>query len=1120
MPQLTNEQEQVVFHDSGNILVSASAGSGKTHTMIERVKRLVLQKNVNVNEILCVTFTEKAAAEMREKLKKALSENVNKENERHIKNQLVLLPTADISTMHSFCGRLIRTYFFKVGVSPDFAVMDETNSVAMKYECVEQAFKEFYDLEDEWFLKLVDRHGGRTDAKLVELVISAYDFCNSEARPDEIMEKYRFNYSPEGFKLLLDKYKGYLDGELIKIREEVIGALEVFNNYNLPKAISFAESIIADIDFVVSNEDVYVVKAFEDYSIRLDFERKIDETVLEYKQIVADCRDRLKKLYKRFAKHLSTREKDVEKLGEWYEHTSHFIDVIKRFSQIYYNAKRDENVVDFNDLEHFALEILSDGEIRQTVKNKYKYVFVDEYQDTNGVQEEIINAVSNDNLFMVGDDKQSIYGFRGCRPEYIINKLSTMQQNGQKVVMLNHNFRSSAAVIDTVNRIFSFCMTKEYYGENYKGRSELIAGDKWQTENVGRSEVHLLLKPESEDKAERPRIYDVLSEANDVSDDAPPISSLVAKIIDEELYTHKTYYDPKERKYKNLTYGDIVILTRNKNGTYVKNLVKGLIKHNIPVVSDVKESVCSFPEIITVINALKVVDCFKQDMPLASTLKSPIGKFTDEDLVEIVSFFQTENPKVKEWGFSDAYRYYLDNADTALNLKLKEFDAYMERLRALSDFIGAEGVMNKLVKDCDLESYFLSERQGKSKVGRLRRFMRASVMLDKKLTVKELLYKVETAPDSFGFSDGGEENAVRVMTIHASKGLEFPVVIACGLERAFNNSEESEDVLFSRKYGFAVKSYDDDARTKDETFLRGIVREDMKRERTAEEMRLLYVATTRAQYSLHLTFEASDDLRRTHFNGASRFLDYVPSDMELTEHTVDEFDFITLKKGVRKVIISEPDEKIKNDMQKDFAYSYPFAPDTVLPLKIGVTAAVKNLEEENSPTFVLFDEPSPDIEKGNIAHKILEYFNFDRIDDFSGQIKELIKDGIVCESDVLKVNLERIERAVKSGAFDGFNRMKLYREKSFIAAVPASIILDSDSGEDIVVQGIIDLLAVDGDSARIVDYKYSALSGKSLLDRYKKQLDIYAFVAQKLLGKKISGKTLVNLFTGDVIDFN
>lgn len=1121
---LTKEQFEVIMHDDGNILVSASAGSGKTHTMIERIKRLVINKGVSVNNILAVTFTEASAFDMKSKLKNAFVDVISGKADEQIfgkidqnkvnecERQLSDIATADISTLHAFCGKIIRNYFFVAGVSPDFKIIDQADANVLKKQAIEKTFKELYEKGENDFLTVVDRHASdRTDKALKELVLSVYDFCFSEAEPFEFANKFEYFYSKEGFDEVLSEYKDALDRLLLPFMHKIHFALNTFRNEGLTKGVQFAQDLLDAVTSVYDCTDIYQVKAFENFKIKLDFERKLSETSLEQKQVVAKVRDDFIKILKRFLKCVGqTKEQDEYKNKTCFNHTRIIVDIVKKFNENYSNIKREENALDFNDLEHFALKVLQDKQVIEVLKSKYKYIFVDEYQDTNGVQEKIISLLSNDNLFMVGDVKQSIYGFRGCRSEFFTRKDLVMTNNGEKVVRLNHNFRSANAVIKMVNAIFNFCMTKSVYGENYKGVSELIAGGIYPEEYQGRAQLHFLIKDEVLEKTvEKPRIYDLLKEnVKEEQSDAIKTASLIADIIQDEL--GKKYFNPKTKEFQNVTYGDIAILTRNRK----KEIVKGLIQQGIPIASDVADNVCDYPEIKVMINALKLVDCFLQDLPLVSTLKSAIGGFSEEELLEIVRFYENERPK-DYGGFKEAFFYYLERANTKLKTRLLEFKKYFDNVRLVSDFIGAQGVLQKLILDKDIQAFLLAQPSGVNKVDRLKRFVSASTVGDKIYTVREFLDRIENCPEAFGLTPFSSEDTVKIMTIHSSKGLEFPVVITCGLDSQFNAEDEREEILTDRQFGLAVKHYQDDARVKNETVLRGLIRENMRAERIREEMRLFYVATTRATYSLHLIISGKEDKRESEFNGANKFSDFIPSFIPATETFASQLAFSNRAVGNRKVIIVKPDQTATEQIKKAIDYRYPFMCDTTLPLKGSVTGLSKN-QEEGVYTKVIFDEQTPDAESGTIAHKILENFDFVK-GDLYAQVGDMVKNDLLTKEQIDRINLDRLNKVILSGAFDNLKGKTLYREREFLVNVKASEVFDTPSDEQILVQGVIDLLAINGDNAEIIDYKYSSLSASSLELKYKKQLDLYAYAVEKVLNKKVIKKTLVNVFTGETV---
>ena len=1118
MAEFTREQKIAVQHKSGNILISASAGSGKTHTMISRLVRLVVEENVDVNQVLALTFTEKSAIDMKEKLKKALSDC--KGDKERIYKQIALIPTCDISTLHAFCARLIRSFFFEVGLSPDFSVADESIKNKMQLECMDKTFKEFYERKENWFYSFIDRHAvGRKDDALKQLILSAYEFCISEQDPYALLDRYKFEYEKENFEHLLEQYKADLVREVERLYNDLVFAQTSLEKMGLTKGLEITNLVALDMEKVLSAQSVYVVKSeFSNFAVRFNFERNLTQEQEQLKQTVKNARDKFKKIIERFNKNLcQDAEQEFSQFQSVKEHTENFVKLVKRFDEIYSLEKREENLLDFNDLEHFALKILKNQSIINSLKEKYKYIFVDEYQDINGVQESILTSLSNDNVFMVGDVKQSIYGFRGCKPDFFANKFIKMKESGQAVLTLNHNFRSAKRVIDIVNQIFNYSMTKEYFGSDYKKDAQLVGGGVYPENQVGRAVLHNLGKEErKKSQDETPRVYDILSEIDkekQIKDNH--IASLITEIINDELT--KTYYDVKEGKEKKVSYGDIAILTRNKRTGYVEDLVKGLTLRDIPVVSEVSEKICDFPEIQMMINALKLVDCFNQNIPLASTLLSPIGQFTNEDLSKIAcAFSDTENAKEnKRWEFIDAYNYYAVNFTDELAERIRDFNKYISELSFTAHFVGAQGVLNRLITKNDIESFLFAENNGKKKVARLRRLLSATVEGDKKLTVKEFLERVDGSPDAFTFTDNQSEDAVKVMTIHASKGLEFPVVIVCGLERDMRGEDEYVEYLASRKHGFAFKHFDDQKRIKSETLLRAVIKEELKRERVKEELRLFYVASTRATFSLHLTYEGEMKERAPIFDGAEKFIDYVPNTIQALIHEPEDFDFTERKGYGRKVIIGQTDQQVVEKLKKDFEFIYPYSEDTLLPLKMGVTKVSHS--EQTEVVHLLFDEPTPDTEKGIIAHKIMECFDFNSETSLFDQVKTMVDNGILTDEQVKKVNLQRINSAIQSGVFEGVKNTKLYREKVFLTTVDANTILDTKSKEPVVLQGVIDLLSIDKDGATIVDYKYSSLEKESLKRQYKKQLELYAYAVNKVLGLNIKDMVLVNLFTGQTI---
>ncbi len=1128
----TKEQLDAILHSKGNLLVSASAGSGKTHTVIERLKRLIIQEGVKVSEVLAVTFTEAAATDMKDKLKKALINAVNGDysrelygqlNDEQILNlaeQLKEISTADISTMHSFCARLIRSYFFVAEVLPDFKILDQAEANAIKLNCMDRVFAEFYEQGEDWFFNLVDRHSQkRTDGEFKKTMLSAYEFCDQEAYPEQFALTYEQIYTEENLKSLLDWQLKTIKSELDELLIGVSNAVRVFDEIFFPKCNKIALSLLGTLKELIALKDVYAYRnfVFVGQDLRSSEKKKSDyqKEWSAIKQANGEISSILDKLKKVLGENYNS---DVKCFNECKEHTAGIVKILKRFREVYSQEKAEENGLDFNDLEHFALKVLSDEATRKEIKEKYKYIFIDEFQDTNGVQDRIVSMLSNDNVFMVGDDKQSIYGFRGSSSKFFTKKMSDMQKSNEKIIRLNNNFRSADKVIEFVNAVFNHCMTDDVYGNDYRN-SALIRGGLYPEDKSGRVELHFLQTEKEEKETEEPRIYDVITEqVFEGKDNSLLQAKMIAKIIDEELV--KTYYCIKDKKEKQITYKDIAILCRAKNGEYISELISGLIRCGVPVGTETKENVCDYPEIQTLINILKLVDCALQDYPLASTLKSPVGGFCEEELYDIVRYCE-DNCLDTYATFSDSVQYYLEYGNNlAIKNKLQDFFDFLHKLRTLSDFIGAHGVLNNVIIKSNYEAYCYVQKQGESMVERVKRFVASSIVNGKTLTIKEFLNRIEKSPDSFGISPFTNEDTVKVMTIHKSKGLEFPVVIVCGLERPFNKSDEYKDIIFSREMGFIVKKYDDKKRIKRDTVLREYAKQLLDEELVKEEMRLLYVALTRATYSMHVLFCGREDGRIQEVSKKSRrYLDFIPAYLGVTVHQASEIELSTNSATPRKVYVLDGDEAKTKKMKENFAYEYPFIEDSLLPLKGSVTALLKS-DPENDGEYkaeVLFEDDKTDTESGTIAHKILEEYDFLSSSNLYSQVEDMINRGTLNAEQIKKVNLDRIEKALNSNAFNDISSSKLLREQSFLVNIEANKIFETLSKEPVLLQGIIDLLVLTETGAQIIDYKYSVLDSISLKKKYKKQLQLYSYAVENITGRKVEKKWIVNIFTGQTV---
>lgn len=1082
--ELKKEQAEVIFHDEGDLLVSASAGSGKTFAMIRRLIRLVVEGKARVSEILAVTFTEKAAAEMREKLLKAMLREIAAGKES-LKSQLADVYTADISTVHAFCGRLLRKYFFEAGLSQDFEIMDESRARELKNRTIGELFEELYAAEDEKLALLAGRHARkRKDRDLKETVLSLCEFAFSEADPAATLRKSAENYTEE-------KGGYFYDSLLAELYEEFDRGLHTFNAYAAQldmlgesKAEEYARAVAGLCERRARDKNGLPRFAFK---CATEEGEAIKECMRCAREDVFDAVDGYAAL--------GEREEEIEKLLACGAHTEALIYLCEKFMARYAEEKRECNAVDFNDLEHGALALLNIESVRGEVRSRYKYVFADEYQDTNGVQEMIFRAVSRDNLFMVGDLKQSIYGFRGCNSKLFEEKERAFTADG-RVKYLNYNFRSAPEIIDNVNRIFDHCMKADFSGVDYAGTSRLVSGGLYG-ERRGRFSLDILRAEKKKRVYAEPRVYDILEESAEGEEFA--LGNFLADLIEREI--GKDYFDAESGCMRRVGYGDVAVLLRSR-GSLAERLVKQLLRRGIPSEAEAG-SVVDYAEIKALTDVLRLVDNFRQDVPLCSALKN-LYSFTDEELAEIRLYADAHAPDAAgERTFCDAYDTAL-GADTALGEKLRSFDKYIKKLRLYAAQARAADVLRAVMADTALELRIAASFEGNGKLRRAERFVAAA----ENFTVREFLSRIENAPSEFKLSEAAGTDAVKILTIHASKGLEYPVVFVVGLDKKFNFADCNAKVVKTREYGFAVQFYDDVNKTYGDTVLRKFLKSRIRAEAVREELRLFYVALTRAKYSLHLVGTAAPeerDIRR-----ADRYLAFLPPDLPVA---AEETGAAGGGKEPTKVFVGEGDERLRELIGKNLAYAYPFEADTRLKLKTSVTAAAAKDEDEPMNYLSLDEEITT--ERGIAMHKFMENLDFSA-EDAASELSRQRAEGLIGEDQAALLSLPALQKLLESGVLGFLNGYTLFREQWFTVNVPAP--LCGLEGGEIMLQGIIDLLAVKGDEAVLVDYKYSGKDAPSLVKTYERQLSLYKYAVEKSLPLKVQKTYILSLAQAELIE--
>ena len=1107
--KLTPMQEKAINHGKGNALVSASAGSGKTFVVIERIIRLIIEEGVGVDEILAVTFTKLAAQEMKDKLRSALTKKYLQVGDSRLKEQLDLVSSSDISTIHSFCSKLIKKYFYVLGVDYLSKVVDESEKKALEERAVNNLFERLYDLHDEDFLSLIPAFSsGRTDNGLKSVVKSLYDYAESEGGIDKVEEKTLSTYK-DAFSLIQSEYKPELD-TVARVYGDLFGDLSAKFSEDIVRK-TYAEKLKDYCDELLYSSDYFdFFESHIGFSTTLPSGKsKQPDEQAELKIVVDGFRCAIKDAVEVFSTPKTVQE---ERVLSSLQTVKKLINLARLYGEEYHAIKREENAVDFNDLERLALLLLQDENVLNEVKNTYKYVFVDEYQDVNAVQEEIINLISNNNAFLVGDSKQSIYAFRGCNPSYFKQKYDRFTRGEGSAIPLDNNFRSAKSIIDAVNGIFSPIMKEDFGGTDYKNNPMIYGGGYHDFE--GKAEIHQILKAEKEDEVEIKRgVYSVKnSTENKKKADLSAEAKLVIKLAMDTL--GKPYYDVKEKdetnRYKKVGFGDICILLRSVGGgsKLAEEIVSGLSSMGVPVTSSVKRTIEDYPEIKVLVNLIKLLSCADRDVPLATVMLHLFG-FSENELAFIRSLGGTG----REVSFYNCV-HKMAKENSALGKRVQNFLTWLEDKRLIAEFLSVQEVINGIVKETGYLAKILASPYGKQRLKRIERFLSEGVVNGKALKVCEFESHLDSALEDMAVSESSGEDTIKVMTMHASKGLEYPVVIIAGTSKSFNSADRRGSVISMREFGVAVKSFNEESMTASENTVRSLLKHRQKKESAVEELRLFYVALTRAKCYLHVIVNGKDvesqkDLieanRMSDFllNGTAPVTIYNPQDILLD----DRLEGVTVA-GVPKT------ERYIDEIVNNLSYRYPFESEIELPVKSSVSDVNSGGDEYYKRTDLFGDSSS---EKGTAYHRFFELIDFY---NYNGKtdLENFVSKGLMSESDANYIDVDKVERVLALKVFEDIKDCALYKERKFCQLVPASKLLPTAVGGSVLIQGILDLVAVKDGEAVLIDYKISTIeSDEDLIKAYKTQLELYGYALEKILGVKLKGKYIINVLQEKVI---
>lgn len=1155
--QWTNEQKQCIEADGGTLLVSAAAGSGKTAVLVQRILQKIIREDhpTSIDRLLVVTFTKAAASEMKQRIAAELTRLISEHPEdRRLQQQQMLLPCASISTVDSFCANLVREHFHLLEISPQFRVAEDAETRLLREEAVGEIIEEAYAEAEPGFLELAEMLGnGKSDRRLSEDVEKIFDFIQSHPDPDGWLGEKEQAYDAAGSmpstvwgQVVMAHIVGVLRHAQHLIDTALLlteGDAALTDKYR-PVLMEDRQAIVAASEWMTSPSCSWdripdILAPIAASSLK-PVRTCADETAKErIKALRGEAKDSVRALPALLCGSEAQCAEDLRVLRRL---VSALFSLVRRFAARYGEKKKSRRMLDFSDLEHGALRLLTvrdeDGSLRPSplareLSDRFDEILVDEYQDTNAAQDALFSALSRDggNLFFVGDVKQSIYGFRQAMPDLFLQKRNSWPDfDGTAypaTITLGHNFRSRAEVTDSVNFFFRQLMSEEASGIAYGDRESLVPRAAYPAGTGYETELYVLDADTREDPLEE-------RDAGEARFIAGRIQELVGTLpITENGMTR-----PAE-------YGDFCILLRSKKGRadiYAAQLKQA----DIPVMTAGDHGFFSTPEIALALSLLRVIDNPLLDIPLLAVMFSPLYGFTPDDLAAVrlldrqSCLFSAVGRMARQHPASDS---------DSLPERCRTFLDSMQVYRTLAATMPADRLLTRLYEDTGLPAVMRVRRNGRQKLANLqllqehaRRFeqngfrgLSAFIRYLDRMEEQRLDLAPAAQPDQAG--------AVQILSIHHSKGLEYPVVFLAGLGNAFNPASTRDDLLLHPRLGVGLMRRDPATYNRYDTLPRQAVSLSIRQSERAEELRVLYVAMTRAKEKLILTASVKkpesrltslassigDDETLPAFSvlnagslgdwvlsAALRHpsasvlrklagLDDLPSLPADTSWRVDVVPVPARKPApVSEDEAAEADSRLVSHIRERIAYQYPYAALSSLPVKLAASDMThETLRRETAgsrPAFLGKAGLTP-AERGTALHTFMQYARYEAAaEDPEKEASRLVIRGFLTRQQGQSLDFVKIRRFFSGPLYARMQRSpRCMREVPFTMEWPAArfspagAVPDESSPDVVTIQGIADCIFEENGALVIVDYKTDRIkTDRELTERYAGQLHLYA----------------------------
>lgn len=1194
----TKDQQKVIDLRNRNILVSAAAGSGKTAVLVERIITRLTKDTppIDVDQLLIVTFTEAAAAEMKERIRAAIENALEEDPENeHLQRQSSLIHNALITTIHSFCLSVIRDYFHTIDLDPSFRIGEEGELKLLKQDVLEEVLEKWYGNSSPEFIRFLESiASGKDDRKLEEVILQLYEYSRSYPNPDQWLNHCIDNYdieSAETFeqtdfaRMILEHVQNIIDD----VENNLECAREICLEEDGPKV--YEDAIESDLLFVkkVKSASTYQEKqnlfsSLKWSKLASNRDKSVDECKIEQVKLLREeCKKTIGELREDYF--FDSVESICYGMLAAKSNVQVLVSVVKEFAQAFAEKKQEKNMIDFGDMEHLALCILTTDEngklvpsaVAKEYQERFVEVMIDEYQDSNYIQEAILTSVSTvsqgkPNIFMVGDVKQSIYRFRLSRPELFMEKYDSysIEDAKEQRVDLSKNFRSRAEVLDSTNFVFKQIMTKAFGGITYDDNAALYVGASYEEMPNNETEVCIVDAadmPEGENKRELEAL------------------AVAAKI--RKLVTSHQVVDKKTGEYRKASYKDIVVLTRSLKG-WTDVFLKVFKQEDIPAYSASREGYFQTREIQMLLDYLRALDNPLQDIPLVSVLVSPFGMITDEELALIKS------ERDEKYFYKKIVSYAEFGSNEVLKEKLIQFMKMYEGFRNQVPYTAIHVLLWKIMEETGYRNYITAMPAGEQRAANLEMLIEKAVTFES-TSYKGLFHFVRYIEQLQKYDvDYGEANivdetsdVVRVMSIHKSKGLEFPIVFVVGMNKLFNLQETRNSVLLHSELGAGMDFVDIEKRVKYPSLLKKLIQNEIEKESVAEELRVLYVAMTRAKEKLILTGVVSDlenvlkkyksldhygefQLPYTRIAKAKKYFDWIlpalyrnkvfdgvrdaydiegcpwndyynveipmRADLINFDDLVEEKKKELLEEYLTKHILKEWDTKkvydsrTKEQLLQQFAFLYGYSSASEMKPKMSVSELKKKAymeedeikEEEIYPLLPKFMQEETRFDgaaRGTAYHRVMELLDFKKdytYDLLEKDIQKMISEKLIGREEAETVRRKDVLLFLESSIG---KRVKSADINGKLHTEQPFVLGEEIGGEISLVQGIIDVYFEEDGELVVLDYKTDKVKEAcELVERYRVQLDYYAKALEQVTKKKVKEKIIYSFTLKEEIE--